>query len=255
MSPLPGAAEPSLSKSGRGHDLFNVSLQKPPGNALLNLNRMQPLASATFGGLHGKTLELALLWDLPEQAPQKPLLQDLTSFREFGQPTRTLATPFADLSGTSREVPTFVNEFWTARQRQAHSLHEISYRACFKPQLPRFFIERLTAPGEIVYDPFMGRGTTPLEAALLGRVPFGNDVNPLSIVMARPRLRPPDAGCESPRGFGKSNMTIRMISQRPAGFLPSGNVARDRLFKETSFACAVRPTCWMQWTSGLKWFR
>ncbi len=88
-------------------------------------------------------------------------------------------------------MPTFVNEYWTARQRQANSLHEISYRACFKPQLPRFFIERLTRPGDVVYDPFMGRGTTPLEAALLGRVPFGNDINPLSVFMTRPRLRPP----------------------------------------------------------------
>jgi hypothetical protein len=37
----------------------------------------------------------------------------------------------------------------------------------------------------------MGRGTTPLEAALLGRVPLGCDVNPLSITLTRPRLRPP----------------------------------------------------------------
>jgi hypothetical protein len=88
-------------------------------------------------------------------------------------------------------VPTFVNEFWTARQRQANSLHEISYRACFKPQLPRFFIERLSLPGERVYDPFMGRGTTLLEAALLGRVPVGCDVNPLSAMLTWPRLRPP----------------------------------------------------------------
>ena len=88
-------------------------------------------------------------------------------------------------------VPTFVNEFWTSRQRAAHSLHEISYRACFKPQLPRFFVERLTRPGDIVYDPFMGRGTTLLEAALLGRVPVGCDVNPLSKMLVEPRLRPP----------------------------------------------------------------
>ena len=54
----------------------------------------------------------------------------------------------------------FTNEFWTSGQRQAHSIHEISYRACFKPQLPRFFIERLTGAGETVYDPFSGRGTT-----------------------------------------------------------------------------------------------
>ncbi len=88
-------------------------------------------------------------------------------------------------------VPYFVNEFWTSGQRSAHALHEISYRACFKPQLPEFFITRLTEPGDSVYDPFMGRGTTLLQAALQGRRPIGNDINPLSILLTRPRLRPP----------------------------------------------------------------
>jgi hypothetical protein len=88
-------------------------------------------------------------------------------------------------------VETFVNEFWTSKQRAAHSLHEVSYRACFKPQLPRFFIDRFTSPGETVYDPFMGRGTTVLEAALAGRTPAGCDINPLSAMLAQPRLSPP----------------------------------------------------------------
>lgn len=85
----------------------------------------------------------------------------------------------------------FVNAFWTAGQRQGHSLHEVSYRACFKPQLPAFFIERLTTPGDTVHDPFMGRGTTPLQAALMGRRPAGNDINPLATLLLRPRLAPP----------------------------------------------------------------
>lgn len=89
------------------------------------------------------------------------------------------------------DVPYFFNEFWTARQRQAHSIHEVSYRACFKPQLPDFFIERLTKIGDTVYDPFMGRGTTPVQAALRGRVGAGNDVNPLSVLLTRPRIAPP----------------------------------------------------------------
>jgi hypothetical protein len=88
-------------------------------------------------------------------------------------------------------VSHFVNEFWTSGQRQAHALHEVSYRACFKPQLPEFFISRLTGPGDRVYDPFMGRGTTVLQAALQGRAPIGNDINPLSVLLVRPRLRPP----------------------------------------------------------------
>lgn len=106
----------------------------------------------------------------------------LAAFDAFGRATRRSA-----LDG----VALFENEFWTARQRQAHSLHEISYRACFKPQLPRFFIERFTAPGDVVYDPFAGRGTTLIEAALLGRRAIGNDVNPLSGMLTLPRLDPP----------------------------------------------------------------
>jgi hypothetical protein len=85
----------------------------------------------------------------------------------------------------------FVNAFWTAGQRRGHSIHEISYRACFKAQLPAFFIERLTAPGERVYDPFSGRGTTAIQAALMGRAPVANDINPLSAMLSAPRLDPP----------------------------------------------------------------
>lgn len=88
-------------------------------------------------------------------------------------------------------VPRYVGEFWTAKQRQASSLHEISYRACFKPQLPRYFIELLTKEADTVYDPFSGRGTTVLEAALLGRKVIANDINPLSEILCRPRLSVP----------------------------------------------------------------
>lgn len=93
--------------------------------------------------------------------------------------------------GSQVTLRTFTNEFWTSKQRAAHSLHEVSYRACFKPQLPRFFIDRLTLPGDAVYDPFAGRGTTLVEAALAGRRALGCDVNPLSRVLCEPRLNPP----------------------------------------------------------------
>jgi hypothetical protein len=85
----------------------------------------------------------------------------------------------------------FVNEFWTAKQRQANSIHEISYRACYKPQLPRFFIDIFTEKGDTVYDPFAGRGTTLIEAALMGRNIVSNDVNPLSVILTKPRLNIP----------------------------------------------------------------
>lgn len=114
------------------------------------------------------------------------LQSELREFEDFGTKTQVFTKSFG-----SQEVSYFVNEFWTSKQRAAHSLHEVSYRACFKPQLPRFFIERLTKPGDRVYDPFMGRGTTLIEAGLLDRIPCGCDVNPLSRLLCEPRLSPP----------------------------------------------------------------
>jgi hypothetical protein len=122
------------------------------------------------------------------QARPASLHDELRAFQEFGAATKCEEHRSAQ---GGEAIPVYINEYWTARQRQAHSLHEVSYRACFKPQLPRFFIDRLTAPGGVVYDPFMGRGTTLLEAALRGRVPWGCDINPLSHHLLRPRLSPP----------------------------------------------------------------
>tara|TARA_B110000914_G_C15507894_1_gene469237 strand:- start:1203 stop:2435 length:1233 start_codon:yes stop_codon:yes gene_type:complete len=116
--------------------------------------------------------------------------EDINGFDDFG--TKTINVPFEwEVDGRKGTTMKAINEYWTSGQRQANSLHEISYRACFKPQLPEFFITRLTKKGDGVYDPFMGRGTALLEAMLLGRKPMGNDINPLSQVLLSPRLNPP----------------------------------------------------------------
>lgn len=134
----------------------------------------------------------SLLDDLPSGPPAGgPDFGDAVArFRWQGRPTARGGTAVA-CDGRTLRVDTFTNEFWTSRQRAGSSLHEISYRACFKPQLVDFFVERLTRPGDLVYDPFMGRGTTVIQAALLDRAVAGCDVNPLSRVLVGPRLAPP----------------------------------------------------------------
>ena len=114
----------------------------------------------------------------------------IKSFNKFGTPTRLTNFTWSTSTGTGIIQKAF-NEYWTSAQRQSHSLHEISYRACFKAQMPEFFISRLCNPGDAVYDPFLGRGTTPLEASLHGCNPLGNDINPLSVALLAPRLNPP----------------------------------------------------------------
>ena len=60
-----------------------------------------------------------------------------------------------------------------------HTLHW--FPGNFIPQIPRFLIEILTQPGDLVVDPFCGSGTTGVEASSLGRISHQSDVNPASI--------------------------------------------------------------------------
>ena len=127
-------------------------------------------------------------------------LQQLEIQLHFGDSPEELRNEAEDESVHGNSDSLYqVGEFWTSKQRQGHRIHEISYRACFKPQLPRFFIEKYTKRGDIVYDPFMGRGTTPVEAALLDRVPYGNDLSPVSTALTEPRLNTPELGQISKR--------------------------------------------------------
>lgn len=65
-----------------------------------------------------------------------------------------------------------------------------SYLAMFPPSLPRYFIEHFSRPGDTVLDPFAGRGTTPLEACLAGRIGAGSDLNPLASVLTAAKVNP-----------------------------------------------------------------
>ena len=66
-----------------------------------------------------------------------------------------------------------------------------SYMAMFPPTIPRVFIEWLTNPGDVVYDPFSGRGTTLLEAFDSGRIGLGSDASPLAWILSSAKASPP----------------------------------------------------------------
>lgn len=60
-----------------------------------------------------------------------------------------------------------------------------SYPAKFLAKLPRGLIERYTSEGDFVLDPFVGGGTTGLEAMLLNRRFLGYDINPFAIFVSK----------------------------------------------------------------------
>lgn len=59
-----------------------------------------------------------------------------------------------------------------------------SYLGTFPPPLARTFIGGFSDVGDVVLDPFSGRGTTLLEARLLGRVALASDINPIAVALS-----------------------------------------------------------------------
>lgn len=90
--------------------------------------------------------------------------------------------------GTTNRGP-----LWHAiSSRWGHSMHTMcSYHGMFPARLAHYFIQRYTQPGDIVLDPFSGRGTTTLQARVEGRQTLSNDLNPLAYVLTRAKAAPP----------------------------------------------------------------
>ena len=81
---------------------------------------------------------------------------------------------------------------WKAQQRLwGHSFHPMcSYLASFPAALTHSFIARYSRPGDVVLDPFSGRGTTALQACAEGRIGVGNDLNPFAHLLTAAKVEP-----------------------------------------------------------------
>jgi DNA modification methylase len=76
--------------------------------------------------------------------------------------------------------------------RWGHSMHTMCpYHGMFPPRLAHYFIQRFSRPGDLVLDPFSGRGTTTLQARVEGRRTISNDLSPLAYVLSAAKADPP----------------------------------------------------------------
>ncbi|HEV7956780.1 MAG TPA: DNA methyltransferase [Marisediminicola sp.] len=84
------------------------------------------------------------------------------------------------------------NLWHSISSRWGHSMHTMcSYHGMFPAKVAHHFIQRYSRPGEVVLDPFSGRGTTPLQARVEGRRAICNDLSPLAFVLSRAKTDPP----------------------------------------------------------------
>jgi hypothetical protein len=64
------------------------------------------------------------------------------------------------------------------------------YPARFSPLFAKAAIEQFSKPGDLILDPYMGGGTTVVEALATGRNVVGNDLNSLAAFIARVKVTP-----------------------------------------------------------------
>lgn len=70
-----------------------------------------------------------------------------------------------------------VDSLWMYHGRDKSGKHKNYYHGNFIPQIPKQLIKRFTKKGEIVFEPFMGSGTTLFECENLKRNYIGFDIN------------------------------------------------------------------------------
>ena len=116
-----------------------------------------------------------------------------------GEPRAVQAAPPSAQLGLDlvRELPRLpIEADWKERDRLwGHAFHPMcSYLASFPATLAHAFVARYSRPGDVVLDPFAGRGTVPLQACVEGRLGVGNDLNPFAHVLTAAKVDPPSAG-------------------------------------------------------------
>jgi hypothetical protein len=99
--------------------------------------------------------------------------------------------------------------------RRTNSPHEFyRYPARFSPAFARTAIEAFSRPDDLILDPFVGGGTTAVEALISGRRSLVADLNPLATFVTRVKTRPlPDHSQTAVRHWIEQLSRVTLLSR------------------------------------------
>lgn len=82
-----------------------------------------------------------------------------------------------DLKNWKEYEEVLTDSLWIINKRDNSGVHSGKYHGNFVPQIPHQFLTRYTKKGDWVLDPFIGSGTTMIEAQRMGRNCIGIDLS------------------------------------------------------------------------------
>jgi SAM-dependent methyltransferase len=89
-----------------------------------------------------------------------------------------------------KESEIWTDSLWIISERDKTGKHNGFYHGNFIPQIPRQFILRYSKRDEVVFDPFLGSGTTAFEAETLGRNFIGIDIQKKLVDYVKKNIEP-----------------------------------------------------------------
>lgn len=87
-----------------------------------------------------------------------------------------------------KESEIWTDSLWIIKERDKSGKHDGFYHGNFVPQIPRQLIKRYTKENEIVFDPFLGSGTTAYECETLKRNFVGVEIQPSLVKLVKSKL-------------------------------------------------------------------
>ncbi len=113
------------------------------------------------------------------------------------------------------------DSLWLIGKRDKSGMHNNTYHGNFIPQIPNQMMRRFTKKGDVVLDPFLGHGTTLIEAKSLGRHGIGIELVPQVAEVACRNIN-------NERGNGDRTQTEVIVTDSTA------SIAREKVIQALS---------------------
>jgi DNA modification methylase len=112
-----------------------------------------------------------------------------------------------------KESEVWTDSLWIIPERDKSGKHNGFYHGNFVPQIPHQLILRYSKKDDVVFDPFVGSGTTAYEAESLGRNFIGIDIQPGLVEQVKSKVDNKDFFAELVSGDSTDKATFDKIAE------------------------------------------